>query len=121
MHITYLIGNGFDLGLGLKTKFSDFYQHYTKDRSTDPNIFALQEDIAKNIENWSDFELQLGRYTESFSANDSDKFLSCKEDFDEKFMQYLAHEQKKIAICDQDVAHFMQSIYWQDHNETLLR
>ena len=29
MKVVYLIGNGFDLNLGLKTSYSDFYTYYT--------------------------------------------------------------------------------------------
>ena len=28
MKVTYLIGNGFDVNLGLPTKYSDYYQEY---------------------------------------------------------------------------------------------
>ena len=28
MKVTYLMGNGFDVNLGLPTKYSDFYQEY---------------------------------------------------------------------------------------------
>ncbi len=28
MNITFLIGNGFDLNLGLKTRYTDFYKYY---------------------------------------------------------------------------------------------
>ena len=30
MNITFFIGNGFDLNLGLKTGYKSFYEYYTK-------------------------------------------------------------------------------------------
>ena len=30
MNITYLIGNGFDISIGLHTKYEQFYRHLTK-------------------------------------------------------------------------------------------
>ena len=30
MNITFLIGNGFDIGLGMPTRYEDFYEHYCK-------------------------------------------------------------------------------------------
>ena len=30
LNITFLIGNGFDIGLGLKTRYKDFYKYYCK-------------------------------------------------------------------------------------------
>lgn len=28
MNVTFLIGNGFDINLGLKTSYKDFYEQY---------------------------------------------------------------------------------------------
>ena len=57
--ITYLIGNGFDINLGLKTKYTDFYGEYIASvKDLDDNDcrkrFAMK--IDGNYENWSDFE-----------------------------------------------------------------
>lgn len=41
MNVTFLLGNGFDLNLGLSTSYKDFYSYYTK---KEPNDF-----IAKSI------------------------------------------------------------------------
>lgn len=35
MNVTFLLGNGFDLNLGLSTSYKDFYSYYTK---KEPNI-----------------------------------------------------------------------------------
>lgn len=35
MNITFLIGNGFDLELGLKTRYIDFLAEYTKEDNDD--------------------------------------------------------------------------------------
>ena len=34
MEIAYLIGNGFDLNLGLKTRYDDFYDYYIDNHTT---------------------------------------------------------------------------------------
>ena len=38
MYITFLIGNGFDLNLGLKTKYRDFLEVYT----SKSNVFGKE-------------------------------------------------------------------------------
>lgn len=62
LNISFMIGNGFDLNLGLKTLYKDFYYHiynkYPKSDKVYQNIFF--ERINKDIENWQDFEKMLG-------------------------------------------------------------
>lgn len=38
MNITFMIGNGFDLHLGMKTRFIDMYDGYIKSASKDDVI-----------------------------------------------------------------------------------
>jgi len=69
MNILYLIGNGFDLNLGLKTKFSNIAEKIIEEKTDDPDIKKLKKNIKRNKDLWwSDFELQFGEYTESFSS-----------------------------------------------------
>lgn len=49
--VTFLIGNGFDLNLGLKTRYADFYPHYVSDpefSSTDREINAFKANFYPN-------------------------------------------------------------------------
>lgn len=76
MNITFLIGNGFDISLGLKTSYSEFAKYYIQRPSTHPSIEKLKTDIEKDILNgeeddekkWSDFEQAFGLYTENLSG-----------------------------------------------------
>ena len=67
MKITFLIGNGFDIGLSMPTRYEDFYKHYCKIRVGENgdtnNIFQFKtmlkdrnDDKIKKIIDWSDFE-----------------------------------------------------------------
>lgn len=47
MNITYLIGNGFDLNLGLKTKFKDYLEEYMVPQPEDSEL------INSDIDLWS--------------------------------------------------------------------
>ena len=67
MNITFLIGNGFDIGVEMKSKFKDFFPIY-KDKSVkrSTHIKQLSENIEGNYKTWADFEKKLGVYTENF-------------------------------------------------------
>lgn len=58
-HITFFIGNGFDINVGLHTKYSDFYDVYIKNHEND----MLAKGIKEDYNNWADLELALGKYT----------------------------------------------------------
>ena len=68
MNITFLLGNGFDIGLGLETGYENFYDKYSVILPTDNkniNSFKtmLQDrnlDDKKKIIDWSDFEKAFG-------------------------------------------------------------
>lgn len=48
MNITFMIGNGFDLKMGLKSKYSDIYNVYTDDNNrTDNEIFEKFKDVLR--------------------------------------------------------------------------
>lgn len=74
MRTVYLIGNGFDVNLGLPTKYHDFYIYYLGlDRSGDsPGIIRLKEHMEAHLgkENsyWSDMEAAMGTYTTRLSS-----------------------------------------------------
>ena len=66
MDITYLIGNGFDINIGLATRYCDFYEYYKQQPSSNKTIAKLKNDIRCNYENWADLEVKLGEYTADF-------------------------------------------------------
>ncbi len=100
MKYTYLIGNGFDLNIGLKTSFIDFFRSYCK-VSEDNNVLLkiFKEEISDNVLLWSDFESQMGRFTVqikpcgNLSLSD---YSYCIEDFRNTLVEYLLKEEEKI-------------------------
>jgi hypothetical protein len=85
MNILYLFGNGFDINLGLKTKYIDFYEYYLKNESDSELVKKLKLNIFDNIKHWSDLELALGGYTLNFQK---------VSDFDEVYEDILN------SLCD---------------------
>jgi hypothetical protein len=67
MIITYLIGNGFDINLGLKTKTQEFLDYYVNECKSDKKaVKLLKDDIYndKGLKQWLNLELRLGSFTE---------------------------------------------------------
>lgn len=54
MNLTYVLGNGMDLQLGLPTRFSDFYEWAQKNGKE--NMFLPHTYNEKCIEDWADYE-----------------------------------------------------------------
>lgn len=117
MHITFLVGNGFDLGVGLHTSYRDFYDWYCSTEDEQEYIRSFKESIKKDLENgniyWSDYEMGLGKYTSSFTPETCDKFIACHEDARLKMMEFLMTETEQfqsISISDKAVQEFRVGI-----------
>lgn len=95
MNIVFLVGNGFDLNLGLKTRFSDFYKYYHKQRAEDNRQYVRDFlDKIKRGEDWSDFELSFGKYAKGFTKETYEDYLSLWTDIHRELTEYLAVQQK---------------------------
>ena len=71
MNIVFLIGNGFDINLGMKTSYADFYDDLIKTYiGATPSEEKLQRSIAKYKETnlWADLEKGLGEYAAEISS-----------------------------------------------------
>lgn len=92
MNVTFLIGNGFDLNLGFRTRYIDFLDNYylSQDQSSDPRIKEFKGTLKADKESWADAELAFGKLTGLFK-NESD-FLYCHADFCRKLSEYLKKE-----------------------------
>lgn len=103
MNITFLVGNGFDLNLGLKTKFKDFIDVYKSETSLksskeDEILRYFKKIISSNDDLWSNAELAFGQLTEEFKngGKNAEDFSICHEDFCVKLAQYLSEQEKYI-------------------------
>lgn len=87
MNILFLIGNGFDLNLDMKTKYSHFYNYYKSIPSKSDSVKKLKNAISNNIENWSDLELALGAYTDNIESEKA--FFEVYDDISDSLADYL--------------------------------
>ena len=99
MKMTYLIGNGFDLALGLATGYKSFIGWYLNQPSEGKEVEWLKEHIKDATEQWSDAELAFGAL--SFSECGSDSLLvydRCYDSFTKGFHKYLTEQNKRLQI-----------------------
>lgn len=121
MKVTFLIGNGFDVNLGINSSYSKFYDWYCKR----PSILGYINEFKENIENdmnqnvpdeektWADFEVGLGKYTTHFSLESASQFLDCYEDAQADLVHYLKEQVAKInveAVSDDALTAFSDTI-----------
>lgn len=94
MDITFLIGNGFDINIGLNTRYKNFYDFYCLQKSSLKDLANLK----KEIRNWSDLEVELGKYLGKI--NDEKKALLIYGDILEKLHSFIEAEENKHPITD---------------------
>lgn len=96
MNITFLIGNGFDLNLGLDTKYSDFIKEYKKTKKGTDTLNKLHKHIKENEDMWSVAEVALGVFTGEFETGAGEAFSECHEDFCDHLVTYLKAQEERI-------------------------
>lgn len=96
MNITFLIGNGFDINLGLKTRYTDFYPYYLSKKHCD----IISNAISDNYENWADLEAALGLFLSELTPDDVDAFLDSKGVLENDLVEYLKTEELRVEISE---------------------
>lgn len=96
MNLTFLIGNGFDINIGMKTRYSDFYKYYNSVPSTNDLILNLKKSININFENWADLEFKLGEYVENLNSPEDFDFVF--SDIQKHLGIYLKEEEQKYEF-----------------------
>jgi uncharacterized protein YihD (DUF1040 family) len=113
MNITYIIGNGFDLNLGLRTSYTNFYDYYNSLTTTKEKIKFLKESIAKDYQTWADLELGLGEYTTKL--NNNSEFDEIFEDLTEQLAIYLEREQSSYDFTKIDKTKFFRDLCFPEN------
>ena len=107
MEIAYLIGNGFDLNLGLKTKYDDFYNYYINNHTTSiKSVLKFKGEIETYIKsksdnlniNWSDLEIALGKYTVELSSFEDLELIY--QDLNINLRNYIKQQELSLNIQD---------------------
>ena len=110
-----VIGNGFDLNLGLKTGYQNFIQHhYFKSLLDSKNTLAIYLNKKNNLNRWVDIEAEITNYSKEItklkdSTNITLSPLEIKNDFIDlknTLIKYLREEQTK-TINKESIAYKM--------------
>jgi hypothetical protein len=114
MNTLFFIGNGFDLSLGLKTSYNDFYKYYTNQLSKNDSIKELKKSISSDLKNWSDLELALGKYTERI--NSLEEFDSVFEDLSNALSTYLSLEYANFNFGKIEAENILDCLYFPENS-----
>lgn len=98
MNVTYLIGNGFDLGIGLQTDFKSFLKYYVGVSSTDEDIVKFKQKIQQDtLDLWADFEKCFGEYIANFNDETIENYIKIYEDVLFELNKYLKIENNRFS------------------------
>lgn len=96
MNITFLVGNGFDINLGLKTRYTDFYPYFLAHGPKG----IITDDISENYDCWADMECALGKLLRKVSPEQIPSFLDQKASLENCLADYLRNEMKRIDLSN---------------------
>ena len=95
-----LVGNGFDISIGMKTSAHDFIESFVQENARSDNQFAknLAARIsADGIDTWADYEQMVGQYSESFNLSSVGDYLGQKEALDDYLGDWLEKESELVS------------------------
>jgi len=98
MNIVYIIGNGFDLNLNLKTSYKNFYDYYINVKSENENVELLKKEIKADSENWSDLEIALGKFTAKIKT--VEEFEAVRQDIILNLSNYLKSIEESFELTN---------------------
>lgn len=96
--ITFLIGNGFDINVGLKTKYEEFCKYYVENNPNDKMAKVISEDVVY----WSNLEEALGKYTARVSKEEENAFWESEERLENFLADYLEAQMERINVTDEN-------------------
>lgn len=115
MNIVYLIGNGFDINIGLKTRYKDFYDYYLSFNPTSDNEQVkklkshLKEKLSTDDKYWSDLEIALGNYTTNFSS--LEEMELAYNNLNDKFRDFIiAVDEDKLDLSKFNIEKLKKSL-----------
>lgn len=84
LNTVYLVGNGFDLSMGLNTLPRVFLQAFVDEYSNGgghdtltTNVVAFARDIQDDgVDKWADFEIKIGKYASKFKEDQAENYIT---------------------------------------------
>ena len=101
MNVAFLLGNGFDLQLGMETGYKSFLKWYVKQPTNDSDIAQFREYLKnEKSEWWSDAEIAMGQYLGNFSDDNIAVYFKNIRDFKLRLSEYLICENERYDLED---------------------
>lgn len=110
MNIVYLIGNGFDRNLNLKTDYQSFYNYYIAQESKCSAISNLKNEIHSDYKNWADLEEALGKYLNKISTEEDAKTIH--KDLLEQLQKYIYREDSKYLPPEDSSKNIFNELFY---------
>lgn len=104
MNITFFVGNGFDINLGLNTRYTDFYPFFIK-RANENNM--IRSWISNKEKFWADLEEQLGQELIKLDVKNLDQYYLDKDELDSLLIDYLISEEQKYTYDENAIINEM--------------
>ena len=96
MNILYILGNGFDLSLGLDTSYRSFLKHYLNNHqpNTAPFIKDFQKEVWNDIDTWTDLETHLGQWLDDKMSRE--RAIAVHDDLVNELSLYMKNELERV-------------------------
>lgn len=123
MNVAFLIGNGFDLQLGMETGYKSFLKWYVE-QPTDDSDIALFREYLKDEESewWSDAEIAMGQYLGNFSDDNIAVYFKNIRDFKLRLSEFLVYENERYDLEDsQEVIDAFKDFLLKSADDIMLR
>ncbi|MCL2745889.1 MAG: bacteriophage abortive infection AbiH family protein [Coriobacteriia bacterium] len=119
--ITWIVGNGFDINLGLRTGYQDFLKNYYSVRATRENFEDLKraaqeiDEAMWNSDNWGDLEVLLGQVVEWYDSRGKlEQFHDTFEEMTALLLEYADTQIDRFVpgemIDEADLREFWESV-----------
>ena len=105
MNVTFLIGNGFDIQLGLNTRYSQFLRWYVETSSADIDIAIFKHKLKSEKPSgpwWSDAEEAMGAMFGDYIDQNIETYYKCIREFKQQLVVYLRSEQERCDYSNKD-------------------
>lgn len=111
--ITFFIGNGFDINVGLPTRYSQFYEYYKARYPKD----MIANEIEKNYQYWADMEVGLGNYTKQIDEVNEVAFWQSEELLEQALADYLEMQTKNVSFESEGTATILKDSLMKFYEE----
>lgn len=111
----FVLGNGFDINLDLKTGYREFYEKYGVTENDNLLVKTLKKEIAQSkYENWADLERGLGNYTIKLKTNEEVQIVF--EDIKSEFIKYLKSEEENFDLNSISIDTFSEYLLYPERS-----